>query len=174
LVRKGREADAKTSLLKLTKANSGVQYDIDAQVAMIKATNELERALAASTTYLQCFRGIDARRTEIACVVWVTQAFCGASLMGYSVQFYQQAGLTDEGSFNLNLGQYAMGAVGTIASWFLMPHVGRRNIYIYGLLAMFIILMIVGFAGIPERTSGGKNSSASWAIGSMLLIYTFV
>jgi MFS transporter, SP family, general alpha glucoside:H+ symporter len=34
--------------------------------------------------------------------------------MGYSVQFYENAGLDTEDSFNFNLGQYAMGAVGTI------------------------------------------------------------
>ncbi|KAJ9649370.1 hypothetical protein H2201_006592 [Coniosporium apollinis] len=174
LVRKGREEDAKKSLLALTKRGTNVPFDVDAQVAMIRATNELERAMAESTSYLQCFRGIDGRRTEIASMTWVIQAFCGAALMGYSVQFYQQAGLPDTDVFNLNLGQYAMGAVGTIGSWFLMPHVGRRTIYIAGLVVMLILLLAVGFAGIPERASNGTNKGASWAIGSLLLIYTFV
>ena len=51
---------------------------------MIKATNELEKAMCAGTSYLQCFRGIDLRRTEIASMAWIAQAFCGAALMGYS------------------------------------------------------------------------------------------
>ena len=71
-------------------------------------------------------------------------------------------------------GQYAMGAVGTIGSWFLMPHVGRRKIYIFGLSVQCVLLLAIGFAGIPERTSGDGNVGASWAIGSLLLIYTFV
>jgi len=174
LVRKGREDDARNSLLKLTKLNTGVPFDANEQVAMIRATNELEKALASATTYWQCFRGIDARRTEIASVVWVTQAFCGAALMGYSVQFYEQAGLPIEQSFNLNMGQYAMGAVGTIGSWFLMPHIGRRKLYIGGLLMQFLLLLGIGFAGIPEKISGQPNVGASWAVGSLLLIYTFI
>ena len=141
---------------------------------MIKVTNEMERAFAESTSYLQCFRGIDARRTEIASMVWVAQAFCGAAMMGYSVQFYQQAGLPDDQAFNMNIGQYAMGAVGTISSWFIMTKVGRRKLYLYGLAGQCAILLAVGFAGIPERSSGGTNTGASWAIGSLLLIYTFV
>ncbi len=174
LVRKGREEDAKKSLMSLTARNTGVPFDVDAQVAMIRATNELEKAMAESTSYVQCFRGVDGRRTEIASMTWIIQAFCGAALMGYSVQFYQQAGLADTDVFNMNLGQYCMGAVGTIGSWFLMPHVGRRDIYIYGLVAMFVLLLAVGFAGIPERASNGTNVGASWAIGSLLLVYTFM
>lgn len=174
LVRKGRIAEARAALLSLTNRNADYDFDVDEQVAMIQKTDEMERSLAESTTYWQCFRGIDLRRTEICSMVWVAQAFCGAALMGYSVQFYEQAGLPIEQSFNLNIGQYAMGVVGTIGSWFLMPHVGRRKIYIYGLAAQFVLLLGIGSAGIPERVSGNVNIGASWAIGSMLLIYTFV
>jgi MFS transporter, SP family, general alpha glucoside:H+ symporter len=80
---------------------------------MIQATNELEIAMSEGTSYFDCFKGIDRRRTEIACMAWITQAFCGAALMGYSVQFYERAGLSNDNSFNFNLGQYAMGVVGT-------------------------------------------------------------
>lgn len=174
LVRKGRLADAKASLLRLTTSTSGVSFDADAQVSMIKSTDELEKALASSTNYRQCLRGIDLRRTEIACMVWLAQAFCGAALMGYSVQFLQQAGLPNEQVFNLNMGQYAMGAVGTVGSWFLMPHIGRRKLYIYGLAALLAILMVVGFMGIPIAMHNGVDIRASWGVGAMLLVYTFI
>ena|SRR5271155_805504 len=125
--------------------------------------------MAADTSYWQCFRGIDARRTEIASMAWVVQAFCGASLMAYSVQFYQRAGLSDKSAFMLNIGQYAMGAVGTVGSWFLMAHVGRRKLYLVGLFSMFVLLVAVGCCGIASA----NNVSVSWAIGSLLLVYTF-
>jgi MFS transporter, SP family, general alpha glucoside:H+ symporter len=100
---------------------------------------------------------------------WIAQAFCGAALMGYSVQFYQRAGLSEENSFNFNLGQYAMGAVGTIGSWFLMPHVGRRTLYIAGLSGMCVLLIIVGGLGCsPDQNVSGYGA------GSLLLIYTFL
>ena len=168
LVRKGRIDEAKKSLLGLTSRKCGIPYDVDAQIAMIKATNELEIAMSEGTSYLDCFRSIDRRRTEIACVAWLTQAFCGAALMGYSVQFYQRAGLDENNTFNFNLGQYAMGVVGTVCSWFLMPHVGRRTIYIYGLIIMLTILVIVGGLGVSN------SDGAAYGVGSLLLIYTFV
>lgn len=89
--------------------------------------------------------------------------------MGQSVQFYQYAGLSDENAFNFNLGQYAMGAVGTILSWFLMPHLGRRFLYLYGLGSLFALLMVVGGMGVLGTARG-----PSLAAGSLLLIYTFI
>ena len=91
------------------------------------------------------------------------------TISGYSVQFYQRAGLTEENSFNFNLGQYAMGFVGTVGSWFLMPHVGRRTLYIVGLAGMLTLLVIVGGLG----TSSNQNVSG-YGAGSLLLIYTFL
>ncbi|RMD42774.1 hypothetical protein DV735_g2333, partial [Chaetothyriales sp. CBS 134920] len=168
LVRKGRYEDAKKALLSLARPSSGIPYDVDAQVAMIRATNELEIAISGGTSYLDCFRGIDFRRTQIACITWLTQAFCGAALMGYSVQFYERAGLSSENSFDFNLGQYAMGAVGTIGSWFIMRRVGRRTLYLYGLSIMLGLLLIVGGLGCSN------NKNAGWGVGSLLLVYTFV
>lgn len=169
LVRHGRMDEARKALLSLTKANCGVPFDVDKQLAMIKATNDLELAMSDGTHYWDCFKGIDLRRTEITCMVWVTQAFCGSALMGQSVQFYEYAGLSSENAFNFNLGQYAMGAVGTVLSWFLMPHFGRRALYLYGLAVLFGLLMIVGGMGVAGTARG-----PSLAAGTLLLIYTFI
>lgn len=170
LVRHGRYEDAKKSLRGLTSPTEKLPFDVDAQVSLIRATNELEKAMAQGTQYWHCFRGIDLRRTEISSMAWVTQSFCGAALMGYSVQFYQRAGMSDENAFNMNIGQYVMGFCGTVGSWFIMKHVGRRTLYIWGLSIMFAILIVVGGLG----TVSSSNIGAQWGIGSLLLIYTFV
>src|SRR6266511_2882519 len=105
LIRKERYEDAKKALLRFTSRKSNVAFDVDEQIAMMKQTNEMEKAMSRGTSYLQCFRGIDARRTEIASMVWVIQAFCGSAFMGYSTQFYERAGLAVENAFNMSLGQ---------------------------------------------------------------------
>ncbi|KAL2059988.1 hypothetical protein VTL71DRAFT_9810 [Oculimacula yallundae] len=170
LVRKGRLEDAKKSLLRLTSKGSGVDFNVDDQVMMMKATNELEIAISSGTQYWDCFRGTDLRRTEIASVAWLAQAFCGAALIGFAVQVYQRAGLNDSDAFSLNIGQSAMGAVGTILSWFLMQYAGRRTIYLWGLGTMFVILVIIGGLGF----AGEGNLGAKWGVGSLLMVYTFV
>lgn len=170
LVRKGRYEDARRSLQGLTSPTPSIPFDVDGQLAMIRSTNELEKAMSEGTSYLYCFKGADLRRTEIASMAWVAQAFCGAVLMGYSVQVYREAGLSEENALNLNIGQYTMGAAGTIGSWFLMRRIGRRTLYLYGLGILCVLLLIVGGLGIISDT----NVGAQWGVGSIILVYTFV
>lgn len=169
LVRKNRIEDAKKSVLRLTSRNDP-HFDADGQVSMMIHTNEIEKQISAGTSYLDCFKGTDLRRTEIACVTWLIQSCCGSTFMGYSTYFYEQAGLATSSSFDLSMAQYALGMVGTIGSWFLMSRLGRRTIYLNGSCILFILLMIIGFTAIAPAS----NNASRWAIGSMLLIFTFV
>jgi MFS transporter, SP family, general alpha glucoside:H+ symporter len=145
-------------------------FDPAKTIAMMIHTDELEKELSAGTHYLDCFRGIDLRRTEIACVVWMIQTLCGSGLQGYSTQFYEQAGIKTVFAFDFNMGQYALGALGTFLSWFLMTRIGRRTLYFWGLVAACVALLIIGFVGIAPKS----NTTAPWVIGSMLLIFTFI
>jgi len=70
----------------------------------------------------------------------------------------------------MTIGQYALGAVGTIISWFLMTYIGRRKLYLSGLSIQTILLLIIGGLGFASQDSMG----ASWAIGALLLVYTAV
>ncbi|GJC99096.1 Sugar porter family MFS transporter [Colletotrichum higginsianum IMI 349063] len=170
LVRKERLEDAKASLLRLTSRNQQQQgFNPDETVSMMVHTNELEKAAQSGTTYADCFKGIDLRRTEIVCCVWAIQTLCGSTFMGYSTYFYQQAGMAKENSFSMSLGQYAIGAIGTVFSWFLMQHFGRRTLYLTGQAIMCAVLATIGFVSFAGR----DNVAAQWAIGSLLLVYTF-
>ncbi|KAK2624614.1 hypothetical protein QTJ16_005807 [Diplocarpon rosae] len=170
LVRHGRLEDAEKALLRLTSKNSGVDFNAHDQVMMMKDTNELEIKMSTGTQYWDCFRGTDRRRTEIASIVWLAQAFSGAALIGFAVQVYQRAGLDDSAAFSLNIAQSGMGAAGTLLSWFLMQYVGRRTIYLYGLGTMFVILSIIGALGFADSESVG----VSWGVGSLLMVFIFV
>lgn len=171
LVRKGRLEEAKHSLLRLTSRNQAQNFDADETVNMMIYTNELEKSNTSGTSYLDCFKGTDLRRTEIVCMVWAVQTLCGASsFTGYSTYFFEGAGLDVSSSFSLSLGQYGLGAVGTILSWFLMIKCGRRTLYLWGQIAMVVILVIVGALGTAKAT----DNAAQWGIGAMILIYTFV
>lgn len=170
LVRRERQEDAKKALMRLTSPERDPDFDADATINMIVHTNEMEKAVSAGTTYWDCFKGTDLRRTEIVCFVWAVQTLCGASLMGYSTYFYEQAGLAQTNAFTMSMAQFAIGAIGTMSSWVLMRWFGRRTLYVWGQLAMTAILLIIGFLGIVDKS----NTGVQWAIGSMLLIYTFI
>jgi MFS transporter, SP family, general alpha glucoside:H+ symporter len=169
LVRKERVEDAKHALLRLTSPERDPNFDPDATISMIVHTNEMEKAVSAGTSYWDCFKGVDFRRTEIVTFVWAVQTLCGASLMGYSTYFYEQAGMAETNAFTMSMAQFAIGAIGTMSSWALMRWFGRRTLYMWGQLIMTLVLLIIGFLGLISHS----NSSAQWAVGSMLLIYTF-
>jgi len=171
LVRRNRSPDAKKALLRLTSRNTETAFNANESISMMVHTNEFEKAAETGTSYLDLFRGKTAlRRTEMVCIVWSIQTLCGASFMGYSTYFYQQAGMALEDSFSMSLGQYALGALGTAFSWFLMQWFGRRSLYLYGQAIMAVLLLAIGLTSL----AGKQNTAASWGIGSLLLIYTFI
>jgi MFS transporter, SP family, general alpha glucoside:H+ symporter len=169
LVKHDRIEEAKHSLLRLT-SRKDTTFNPDETISMIVHTNELEKAANAGTSYFDCFRGVNFRRTEVCAVTWFIQSWCGSTFMGFSTYFYEQAGLDVSFAFNLSLCQYALGAIGVFCSWGLMIKFGRRTLYVYGLAALCSLLLIIGFCGLAAR----DNKSAQWAIGSMLLVYTFL
>ena len=168
LVRHGKFEEAKKSLQRLTTRNSP-SFDVDKTVSLIQHTNELEKEVSTGTHYWDCLRGIDLRRTHISSVVWMVQSICGSTFIGYSTVFFEQAGLPTVDAFDMTMAQYALAAIGTVGSWFMMSYVGRRNIYLYGTAALATILFIIGMIGIRPRSDKG----ASWAVGAMLLIFAF-
>jgi SP family general alpha glucoside:H+ symporter-like MFS transporter len=168
LVRKGKLVEAERSLIRLARSDGFTQRDCDRQMAMMIHTNEMEKQVSAGTTYADCFKGVELRRTEIVCCVWMIQTLCGSPLMGLSSYFYTNAGMSTSNAFTFSIGQYALGAVGTISSWFLMNIVGRRALYLWGCVALFFILIIIGGMGIPTTPSAGL----SWTAGSFMLLFT--
>lgn len=160
LVRRGSIAEARASLKRLTSTNQDEQFNINDQIALMVKTNELERDISAGTSYLDCFKGVNLRRTEVSCLVWAMQVLCGSAFMGYSTYFYEQAGLDTANAFDLTMGQYALGFIGTFCSWWLISRLGRRTIFLGGLVCSNLLVLIIGFIGIAPRS----NKAASWAI----------
>ncbi|KAI8937323.1 hypothetical protein NX059_006530 [Plenodomus lindquistii] len=167
-VRKGDRAGAKAALLRLTSPDKDPNFNADETIAMIEHTNEMEKNLSEGTRWLDLFKGIDLRRTEIVCFAWIAQTICGTNIMGYFAYFMQKAGLPTVQSFNMSMISLALGLVGTAGSWFLMQRFGRRTIHFSGGCTLFLILIIVGscsFAG---------TDASNWAIGAVLIVFVFV
>ncbi|SJX62690.1 probable maltose permease (MalP) [Sporisorium reilianum f. sp. reilianum] len=148
--------------------------DYQAMVQYTEAMEDLDKKdndVHKKNRYIDCFKGVDLRRTEIACWAWLIQITSGAPLQGFSTYFFVQAGMSTVNAFNMSMGMYALGATGTVLSWFLLNRVGRRQMYLYGQAAMFTTMLLTGILGCVSQTTG-----VSWAVGAsaMLLICTFV
>lgn len=100
LVRKGRMQDAEKSLRRLASD----KVNVAATLTFIVETDRLEQELEAGSTYLDCFRGANWRRTEISMGVYCTQVLSGIYLVNYSSYFFLQAGLPTDEAFNMSVG----------------------------------------------------------------------
>lgn len=56
--------------------------------------------------------------------------------------------------------------IGVVVSWFAMIYFGRRTIYLSGLTAQFVVLLVIGFISLAH------SKAASYATGSLLLLFT--
>jgi SP family general alpha glucoside:H+ symporter-like MFS transporter len=88
LIRHDKPNDAKKSLLRLTRRGQP-GFNADETVALMEHTNEVEKHSDKSISYLDCFRGTNLRRTEIATCVWVAQALCGGPMTRYATYFLE-------------------------------------------------------------------------------------
>jgi SP family general alpha glucoside:H+ symporter-like MFS transporter len=104
-------------------------------------TNEMEKQVETGTSYWDCFKGTDRRRTEIVCMTWIAQTLSGTVVGGLSSYYYVRAGISTPDAYSLSWGQSAIGAVGTIGAWFILNKVGRKKLMCWGMVVMFILLL---------------------------------
>lgn len=167
LSRNGRNEEAEKTLLKLSS-----NMDADEArntVAMMVHTNQIEMELVAGSSYIDCYRGTNWRRTEVACVSFAGQVLTGSQFAYSATYFFEQAGMTSGDAYKLSLGGTAIAFVGTIISWFLMRGFGRRPLYIGGVAAMSLCLFIIGILTIPSSS----NENIIWAQSALCIIWLF-
>jgi len=165
LVRRGKLEQAEKSVKRLS--SKGSAEDAHLTVAMMVHTNNLEQQLEAGSSYWDCFKGVNLRRTEIACVALAGQVLSGSTFAYSASYFFSQAGLSPTDTYKLNLGGTAIAFTGTVCSWILMSFFGRRSIYIGGLTFMTCLLLIIGGLSFPAE----HQNSAKWAQAGLTLTW---
>jgi MFS transporter, SP family, general alpha glucoside:H+ symporter len=163
LVRRNRTEDAIKSIRRLSQATEETAVRT---VALIVHTNKIEDEAQTGTSYWDCFRGVDLRRTEIVCMTFAAQIWCGSSLGGTPAYFFVQAGLNPSVSFDFSVGGLGLASIGTIVSWFLLGHIGRRTLYVWGLGILAGLLLIVGIVA-----SASDSSTSSFVQAGLVLAW---
>jgi SP family general alpha glucoside:H+ symporter-like MFS transporter len=167
-VRQGKLKEAEASLRRLQRKSCPI--DPLETLANIVHTNNLEKEMTVGTSYFDCFRGTELRRTEIACFSFMGQILVGLVFAYNSTYFFSQIGLDSSTTYNLNVGGTALALFGCFVSWFaLMPYLGRRTIYVTGMAVETAILMIIGI--LNTRAS---STSIMYTQAILTLVWTFV
>lgn len=169
LVKKSRYVDARRALSRiLSGKNPEKEIQVSITLEKIRLTIEKERMIKSkSRSIFNCFKGVDGRRTRIACLTWMAQGTSGSILLSYSTYFFQKAGMATSDAFTFSVVSYCLGLVGTLCSWAISRKAGRWTILTGGLALQMVILIIIGGLGFS------KNPRASWGSGSLLLALSF-
>lgn len=168
LVRTGKLKEAEKSLARLQTKDAEV--NIQETLATIIRTNALEEQIVGGATYSDCFRGTELRRTEIACVTFSGQMLCGLVFAGNGTYFFQQIGLDVSKSYQINFGASVLSICALLCGWFcLLPYVGRRKIYMYGMGSLTALLLLIGFLSLA-----GSIKSVAIFQASLTLAWAFV
>lgn len=153
LVRWGELDEAEKVLFKLTAPEAAIDHR--ATVAMMEHTINRERELESGTTYVDCFKGQNLRRTEITCLTWVAQYVDGTAITGQPVYFFVQARVGTSVAYKLSVAALSLSCIGVMLSWVLIYRFGRRPLYVFSLFSSFTSLLAVGIA---SSVSDGKAS----------------
>lgn len=157
LIRRGKRDQALRSIERLgakskTKAND--------TLAMIERTVEIEAIKGGSPTIVDLFKGVDLRRTIITCLMYASQNFAGNLIANQATFFFEQAGMSTDFSFQLNLINSCLGLVANIGSWFIVPYFGRRTIYLWGTATNITFLVLLGICASIKQTTGTNYAQA--------------
>ncbi|GAB7353361.1 hypothetical protein MBLNU459_g3844t1 [Dothideomycetes sp. NU459] len=166
LVRRGRKEEALRSIERLGRKTKQNSHDT---LAMIERTIEIETKLGGTPTLLDLFKGTDLRRTTITCLMYASQNFAGNLIANQATFFFEQAGMSPDFSFKLNLINSCLQFVANALSWFLTSWFGRRTIYLWGTATNVTLLFLLGIcASVPQ------NVHTNYAQACLGVIISFV
>ncbi|KAF6802561.1 MFS hexose transporter [Colletotrichum sojae] len=164
LVNKGRMDKAARSLARLG-------YDpaqVEQRLSIITVTLAEVRKETEGSSFAECFRKSNLRRTIISVMPLSIQALCGVFFVAnYSTYYQQLAGYSVKQSFTLAIVQQVMSMLGNITSWFLIDRIGRRGLTLYGMMFLTVLLMITGGLAVSGTPGAVKGTVA------LLLVYCF-
>ncbi|KZO98721.1 maltose permease [Calocera viscosa TUFC12733] len=165
LVRRERFDDA----IKALKRLSGPAADTGARMRRIQETIVLEQNNAMKATYAELFRGVDRKRTIIACMAFVGQQLVGVTfVLGFSTYFFELAGFSPSNAFALGVGIMGLAIIGNLFAAWTVNGLGRRFLYVIGLFLCALCNLLIGVLSLPDQ------SGTNWAMAIFTMIYMVI
>lgn len=117
LVRMNRLEEAEKSLRRL-QSSKATNTNPKNTLATIIHTDNFEKSKSIGTSYLDCIKGPELRRTEIACMAFAGQILCGINFAYNSSYFFENVGLSTSTTYSLSLGGSFLALFGCFLNWF--------------------------------------------------------
>ncbi|KAI5464428.1 general substrate transporter [Mariannaea sp. PMI_226] len=157
LIRRGRKEEALRSIRRL---GSESEESAQKSLAMMERTVEIEALQGGAPTLLDLLKGTDLRRTIITCLMYASQNFAGNLIANQATFFFEQAGISTDRSFQLNLINSCLQFIANIISLPVCGWFGRRTIYLWGTAVNVTLLFLLAIVASVHQTSGTNYAQA--------------
>jgi sugar phosphate permease len=152
LVMKDRLEKAQKSLAQLGNKPSQVMPLLD-QIVRVNEEEKARSAVAKGVSFLECFRGVNWRRTRIILICNALSQVIGSSFMSNGPYFLVQAGMSSAKVGMMTEIGIAFGLASSILTAYLMTKCGRRRLIMFGLSLSTVFYIVMGIAGCFPSSS---------------------
>ncbi|RDL39117.1 uncharacterized protein BP5553_03457 [Venustampulla echinocandica] len=160
LLLKGRVDAARTAVAHIYgKTNS-----VDARVAHLMASIQEELQRDHRSSYIDCFKGTDRKRTLTVCLLMFGNGLIGSAFLTQNIYFLGLAGLPAIHAFDINIGGFALALMIIPASWYFGDKIGRRPLYLVGAAGNAVGMGVVGGLGYAPAS----NKASIWVLAVLL------
>jgi SP family general alpha glucoside:H+ symporter-like MFS transporter len=158
LVSKGLMDNAYKQLKRLSNPSENIDLALE-RIVHLHEEEKRQRAASEETSFLDCFKGADWRRTRIILYCNGLPQVIGVTFLANGPYFMVQAGLSPQKTSMMIEVGIAFGIASSLIIFYVMSVVGFRTLTLYGLLVSTTFFTVIGIAGCFPH-----NSSALWYV----------
>jgi SP family general alpha glucoside:H+ symporter-like MFS transporter len=156
LVSKGHTESAHKQLKRLSNSSEDIDLALE-RIVHLHEEERQQRAASAETSFLDCFKGTDWRRTRIILYCNGLPQVIGVTFLANGPYFMVQAGLSPQKTAMMIEIGIAFGIASSLIIFYAMSVVGFRKLTLFGLMVSTTFFTVIGIAGCFPH-----NSSALW------------
>lgn len=116
------------------------------QIACVNEEEKARNAAAKGVSFLECFRGVNWRRTRILLTCNALSQVIGSSFVSNGPYFLVQTGMSSAKVGMMTEIGIAFGLASSILTAYLMAKCGRQRIIIFGLALSTVFYIAMGIA----------------------------
>lgn len=143
LLRVGREEAARRCQRRLTD-------DSELVIANLQETLRHEQEDSREMGYMECFKGVDRRRTLIVIFASCLPMIWGLKLLSLVSYFIQIVGMREDLSLIMLIAGIVIGIFANVASLWTLKSIGRRKLIVWTLVGAAVVWASIGVAGCFE------------------------
>ncbi|KAL6252392.1 hypothetical protein RBB50_000111 [Rhinocladiella similis] len=167
LLRKGRREQALKSLL-FMRHGRATPEDVEVEFALLDAALQEQVETHYATSYLDCFKGTNGRRTLVALGLQSLQQVQGGAFVNtYLVIFLNQIGIHN--SLQIQVANFGAQLGGATLAFYFTDKIGRRAMLLTGSFFMCVLLFIV--SGLAAAHPNGVAGSTGQGVIAAILLY---